>query len=90
MKTEKRIEIFGGDGIIEEEYNLETGEITFQGKIKIDRSKKKGKKIFYYSLIDKTPVITYFINREPYNKSGATKEKADELVKQRYGIDMNE
>ena len=50
----------------------------------------KGKKIFYYSLIDKTPVITYFINREPYNKSGATKEKADELVEQRYGIDMNE
>ena len=77
-------------GEIEQEYNLETGEVTFSGKVKVDRSTKDGKRIFYYSLVDGVPVIAYFIERPAYRKVGAEKEEADELVKLHYGVNMDE
>ena len=75
---------------IEQEYNLETGEITFSGKIKVDRNTKDGKRIFYYSLVDGRPVISYFLAKSTHRKVGGEKDEADELIKLHYNIDMNE
>lgn len=78
------------NGFIEQEYDLETGEITFSGKVKINRNTKDGKRIFYYSYIDRTPITSYFVDKTPYRKIGGEKEKADELVKLKFGIDMDD
>lgn len=92
MKEKNKITfgIPGGTAEIEQEYNFETGEITFSGKVKIDRNKKDGKRIFYYSLIDEVPITSYSKNRPSYRKVGGEKDEADELVKLRYGIDMDD
>lgn len=77
-------------GFIEQEYDLETGEITFSGKIKVNRKTKDGKRIFYYSYIDHTPITSYFFDKTPYRKVGGEKDEADEEVKRIFEIDMDE
>lgn len=93
MNAKFKIEFITGKhskGSLVQEYDCETGEISFSGKIKIDRNTKEGKKIFYYSFIDKMPITSYFFNRTPYRKVGGEKEEADEKVKKIFEINMNE
>lgn len=92
MKKEKRITIqaTGGKGEIKQEYDFETGEVTFSGKIKLNRNTKDGKRIFYYSFVDGVPIVSYFIGKTSYRKTGTEKEEADELVKIEFGIDMDD
>ena len=92
MKEKNRItfEILGGTGEIKQEYDFETGEVTFSGKIKINRNTKDGKRIFYYSLIDNAPITSYIKQRPSYRKVGGEKDVADELVKIKFGIDMDD
>lgn len=78
-----------GMSYVEQEYNSETGEITFHGKIKLNLNSKDGKRMFYYSQIDGTPVICYFFkDRNTYRKSAGEKDEADEKVMVQFGVKM--